>query len=332
MKGIQVNIEEIRRLHTVSKPIADETLNGFIGRHAMLNDWQRFGWINEYSGVALPQKRHSDNSLARLSRLFGLPVDALDALQPGRPLNDRRHGLCEYKGRFVPSHYHVMRVRRVCPLCLANSNHHRDIWDFQFVRVCPVHAVRLLDTCPCGKQLDWKTGAFHHCKAADREGVSCVDLRTVVAPAVELGRFSGQTFVLGLIEGSGGPVPPLLEGLNAAMAVAAMHSFGDFALRDDLGGASRWAEFGLEPGLRFLDDRTTEHPEVAMTVGYRILSGSVADFRDMLAVWRHRIGIKALRSLGGPYLMQAQQTGYETCLGGEILRGLRVSKVSPGAN
>jgi hypothetical protein len=328
-----VEIEDIQRLHVVARPFADETLNGLIGRHAMLNHWPRFGWIFQYSGYPLPQRRHLDTAIEKLSKLFGLPFGELAALQPGRPLADFQHRLCEYKGRLIPDGYYAKSVRRVCPLCLVDSSHHRDIWDYQFVRVCPVHSVRLLDHCTCGKKLDWVTHAFHRCKQISSDGKPiCIDLRTVEAPKVPRGQYAGQTVILSLMGGAAETIPPLLQGLDVAMALNDMLVIGDYALRSELDGERRWRAFGVEqPELRYLDDGTGRGPEIALTVGYQVLQSSTDEFRDLLAVWRHRIGLSALASLGSLQVMQAHQRGVETLLSGEIARGIRLSKLSPVA-
>lgn len=57
-------------------------------------------------------------------------------------------------------------VRAVCPLCLADSTHHRAVWLLDAMPVCARHGVFLVDYCPapgCGRRLEWMGNGIHRC-------------------------------------------------------------------------------------------------------------------------------------------------------------------------
>lgn len=332
-----MEFEEIERLTIVAtKPFEDETLNGLIGRHAMLNHWDRFAWIRPYTKQAFPKRRHNEEALRRLSRLFGISVEALAATQP--TLRDSVTGAwkCTLNGKTVPFNFFIQKGRRACPQCLVESNHHRDIWDFQFVRSCPVHRVRLLAACPCGRALDWYTGAFHYCRAAkiEAEAVAppddgnCIDLRTVKVASVTDRQISGQTFLLDVMAGRATSIPPLLQGLGVEHLVIALLSIGSLALRID---ADQW-----EPGLdtsgasEELDDGVSPYWEAALSVGMEILKSSAEEFQDRLKRWHDRAGRTVYSVLRPTGLVQGHVGGAQSFLSGEIMRGIPTLKLSPG--
>lgn len=57
----------------------------------------------------------------------------------------------------------VDRVGRYCPVCLTESPRWRVGWELQFCDACPDHNVWLIDTCACGRFVDWGRRDFGKC-------------------------------------------------------------------------------------------------------------------------------------------------------------------------
>jgi hypothetical protein len=72
--------------------------------------------------------------------------------------------------------------RRLCPICLSNSPHHRMPWDLGLLTACPDHAVRLLVRCPrCRRSLDWRYPSVTRCRC----GAALDEAETDPVPASE---------------------------------------------------------------------------------------------------------------------------------------------------
>ncbi|KRQ14672.1 TniQ family protein [Bradyrhizobium manausense] len=66
------------------------------------------------------------------------------------------------RGHVVDKYLHF-GVRRLCPGCIAESDHHRFWWDLVPVSTCPRHQLELVGTCPCGAELSWRDGGVSIC-------------------------------------------------------------------------------------------------------------------------------------------------------------------------
>jgi hypothetical protein len=53
-----------------------------------------------------------------------------------------------FLGHDVPGDMLFHQRFRLCPGCLADSAYHRRIWDHKQIRICPLHKIRLIDSCP----------------------------------------------------------------------------------------------------------------------------------------------------------------------------------------
>jgi TniQ len=74
------------------------------------------------------------------------------------------------RGHVVDKYLHF-GARRLCPECIAESDHHRFWWDLVPVSTCPRHRLELLGACPCGARLGWRDAGVSictHCGAQDR--------------------------------------------------------------------------------------------------------------------------------------------------------------------
>ncbi|GKQ53555.1 TniQ family protein [Bradyrhizobium sp. Ce-3] len=74
------------------------------------------------------------------------------------------------RGHVVNKYLHF-GVRRLCPACIVESDHHRFWWDLVPVSACPRHRLELVSACPCGAELSWRDAGVSictHCGAQDR--------------------------------------------------------------------------------------------------------------------------------------------------------------------
>ena len=170
--------------HSVSaKPRPDESLTGYIFRLAARRRLKTAFQVAASAGFNRFTNRPRREWLEALATLAEVPFADLEAMSFGLP--DDAVGW--FRGIELPTLAFDRRgghERRVCPLCLDESQHHRAIWDLIFIAVCPVHAARLLDTCPtCGQPLRWLRLYLMRCRCnADLtrlavESVAKVELR-----------------------------------------------------------------------------------------------------------------------------------------------------------
>jgi hypothetical protein len=68
-----------------------------------------------------------------------------------------------------------LRTPRICPACVDENGYIEALWDLAWVRACPVHARKLLDTCPmCSTRFTWSRPGIAKCpKGHDVSKVVC---------------------------------------------------------------------------------------------------------------------------------------------------------------
>lgn len=136
-----------------STPHPDESLIGFLFRLAKrrrMSSGRRLAFMCGFDRLT---NRPRPEWLGALAVRAQTAVASLEAISFGPP--DDRRGV--FRGVALPSNIFDGRgaaARRVCPHCLAESPHHRAIWDLFFIAICPVHRVELIDQCrSCGHWL-----------------------------------------------------------------------------------------------------------------------------------------------------------------------------------
>lgn len=114
------------------------------------------------AGFSHLTNRPGDEAVSKLAELANVEPDALRAISYG----DWDSTRAVFRGRDVPTTLLKGHVagRVVCPACLAESPHHRSLWDLSFASACPVHRHELINACPkCGRALRWTGNDLTKC-------------------------------------------------------------------------------------------------------------------------------------------------------------------------
>ncbi len=130
--------------------------------------------------------------LAALAETASIDIDALAAITRGQP--DSQYGW--WRGQRFSQNVLDRRGtadRRICPACLIQSAHHRQIWDIKYIAVCPIHRCLLIDECAkCGRPLQWHGREIVRCRCK-------LDLRSLHSPEVAAPEAEVTAAVYGLL-------------------------------------------------------------------------------------------------------------------------------------
>jgi len=144
-----------------TSPYDDESLIGFVFRLAKRRMVIGHA-VFEQAGIQWPSNRLSLNELESLSKITGTPLADLQRISYGQSGSQWMW----FRGRKLPSVLlgGWLASRRFCPACLSESAHHRPWWDLTIISICPVHRLKLLDTCEtCGKKPTWRGAGVDRC-------------------------------------------------------------------------------------------------------------------------------------------------------------------------
>lgn len=139
------------------EPFPDESLLGFLFRLAERNGHSSPFCVLAHAGVnlrAIEPFVSRGMRLDALAHASGVSLETLRkmsyAAEPERP--GRR-----FLGHEFGGDQFLLHTRRACPICLAQSPHHRAFWDLAVVTACPQHRVHLINVCQsCGRRLRWE--------------------------------------------------------------------------------------------------------------------------------------------------------------------------------
>jgi len=111
--------------------------------------------------LGINQSRLAHGEPAELERFAGAVGQSLEqfAQWSVRCAEDGKRTL---RGNEVTIQLHYL-TRRLCPACIAESQHHRFWWDLRPITTCPRHQLCLIDTCVCGSKLKWRDPSLLHC-------------------------------------------------------------------------------------------------------------------------------------------------------------------------
>ncbi|MDX8529777.1 TniQ family protein [Mesorhizobium sp. VK25A] len=140
--------------------------------------------------------------------------------------------------------------RRWCPRCFRETAVHRAWWDIDEVTCCPVHLCELVESCPCGSAVTWRTSGYFNCGCGRR-------LEFAPAQPVPPEECLADAYIIGRLARDAPPCP-LLDPLPLDEAIATMMAVG---------------RFGLDPHLRgHLTGTPSQRLRRILSKGFSILS------------------------------------------------------------
>ena len=125
--------------------------------HLLLSRLMRERYID-----ALGVRYLGDDEAQGVADLLGMDRVSFDLMHHGSP----EPNTARLFGHVVHAEYVSLARRRACLACLRESPHHRSIWDFSLLTVCPEHGTPLVDRCPsCPRFLNWNTPSVATCSS-----------------------------------------------------------------------------------------------------------------------------------------------------------------------
>jgi hypothetical protein len=156
---------ELKRLLFTEEPFHDESFTGYMLRLAEMNEIPKISWILEHVGLrnhyGSIYKFNSDFKVdtKTLSKITGMDEGSLKNLLYYHEYGMIRNitGNIVVFGIPIPYYFVVREKPKICPLCLAERNYCRKVWELSPVTVCPLHKCLLLDYCrKCKREINWK--------------------------------------------------------------------------------------------------------------------------------------------------------------------------------
>ncbi|WP_167620072.1 TniQ family protein [Paracoccus ravus] len=137
----------------VTTPLPEESLDGFLRRHAEAEFRDEVGDL--LRGVGFDFGRPLIERASELEQLLDLPAGTLDPMLPRA--SSKIPGLT---WGFQRRH-----SAPVCPECLASGNPRHQAWQHCFATACPEHALVLVDFCPiCAETMQPGHGGHATCR------------------------------------------------------------------------------------------------------------------------------------------------------------------------
>lgn len=190
----------VRKVLYSAEPIVGESLSGFVARVAYEN---RHGNAALILGEAGYLRRNNARTafydfevVPMLEQVLKVGDGTLSALIHPVVGGPEKKPIVDFFGAYVPRDLLESQNRRVSPLALRNSGHHRAIWSHHLIPYCQETGAILIDRCPsaeCGADLRWNSArGIDQCgqcgadlKAAAVELVDAA-IRREIAPVVDL--------------------------------------------------------------------------------------------------------------------------------------------------
>ncbi|MCZ8513393.1 TniQ family protein [Paenibacillus filicis] len=131
--------------------LSGESLLGYLYRSAFVNHYKHMGVLFKLFGIprGLDISLLSHQVIERISSYTGLDCETLTSLS----LNTLEREIHD-KAIFHKILY--KRGLKYCPACLRNTPHHRLAWNFEVIDICLEHRIQLLNSCFCGKKVNYK--------------------------------------------------------------------------------------------------------------------------------------------------------------------------------
>jgi hypothetical protein len=199
---------ELKRLLFTEESFHDESFIGYMLRLAEMNEIPKISWIleqvrfrNHYGSI---YKFNSDFKVntKTLSKITGVNEDSLNGLLYSHEQGMTRNVTGNIIVFVIPiPYYFVLREKpKVCPLCLAQRNYCRKVWELSPITACLIHKCLLLDYCQkCKCEINWKRLKVSVCNCgADFRDFS---IKILDNDEIKLGSYLYQIFNLSSVEG-----------------------------------------------------------------------------------------------------------------------------------
>lgn len=189
-------------------PVPGESLLGLIARTAARNMYPSLLTVIRLAEVEVGVASSVTSAMTRaeaerLAYVLKVPADAvLSRVHPIIALPEREGEFIDFHGVNLRSQYRQKQYRRVSPLALRLSAHHRAIHDLATFSFCPDTWETLIDRCPvCDRRLEWfATRGVCYCdRCLDEDDNPTTDLRDHPQPKVEVEDAAGLSFLTDLV-------------------------------------------------------------------------------------------------------------------------------------
>ncbi|MEL6060202.1 MULTISPECIES: TniQ family protein [unclassified Methylobacterium] len=190
-------------------PVTGESLLGLIARTAARNGYTSVLKVVRLAdiGKVLPNSvpaQISDEDATRLAYVLRVPpAEVFSRLHRAGTLPDRDGDFIDFFGVTIRAQYREKRYRRVSPLALRRSAHHRAVHDLAPFSFCPETMETLIDRCPvCRRHLAWfATRGIAFCdRCRDADEGPLVDLRDHPQPLIEVEDEAGLRLLTDLVD------------------------------------------------------------------------------------------------------------------------------------
>lgn len=146
------------------KPVADESLEGYLWRLASLHHYDSSRWFCDAVDIAsrgrLTWKRDEVETIAAL-----LDADAEDLVQRAHIVEGAS---VTFPGHAMAAVHVETSATKICPDCLAETERHSAVFNLAAIQVCTRHRKPLIHACGCGKPLRWGPREILQCTRCER--------------------------------------------------------------------------------------------------------------------------------------------------------------------
>ncbi|NNM74202.1 hypothetical protein [Enterovirga aerilata] len=189
-------------------PIAGESLLGLAARAAHHNGFESLHRVFRLADVHnLRTEAFPTTQIERAAHLaYVLKMhegEITSRMHPGVPRPGRSAGFIDFGSVAIRAAYREGGRRRVSPLSLRRSPHHRSVWSLLPFAICPESREHLIDACPvCTKPLRWRrTLGIPFCESCvDDDGDPTVDLRDHAGPVAHIADEDAFRLMTGIVD------------------------------------------------------------------------------------------------------------------------------------
>ncbi|WP_417427635.1 TniQ family protein [Kiloniella sp.] len=157
-------------------PHTDESLHGYLMRLSDLSMYDSLHWISElvdantYSPAGLINLAQHAGAL---TSYVGQDINTLMEIGYTRGAS-KKAPMQAFGGQLIRRDIVDLKASKVCPECLKQSSHHRQLWDLAIFTHCPDHGCALFSNCPsCNTRLTWSRQTLGRCKCGFELQTAC---------------------------------------------------------------------------------------------------------------------------------------------------------------